>query len=84
MANAHTALNESGGRTHPSLLRLTLLALVLALAFDAVSTALAWNLVRALPGTVKRGPVRAVRPADIREPGWNTGPESPDSEPSTR
>jgi hypothetical protein len=84
MANARTVTDESGARTHPSLLRLTLLALVLALAFDAVSTALAWNLVRALPGTVKRGPVRAVRPADIREPGRRTGPDVPDSEPSAR
>ena len=66
MAHARTVLNEA--RSQPSLLRLTLLALVLALAFDALSTALAWDLVRALEGAVRRAPVHAVRPADVREP----------------
>lgn len=49
-------------------MRLTLLALVLALAFDALSTALAWDVVRALEGAVRRVPVHAVRPADVRDP----------------
>jgi len=68
MAHARTVLAHSNGSGEGSLLRLTLLALVLALAFDALSTALAWDLVRALEGTVHRTPVHAVRPADVREP----------------
>jgi hypothetical protein len=76
MANARTVMDEAGARTHPSLLRLALVALLLALAFDAVSTALAWSVVRALPGTAKRGPVRAVRPADVREPAQQSLPDA--------
>ena len=68
MAHARTVLGESGAGTAPSLLRLTVVALLAALAFDAVSTALAWNLVRALPGTAKHAPVHAVRTGDVREP----------------
>jgi len=66
MAHARTALEQPSGR-EGSLLRLTLVALVLALAFDALSTALAWDLVRALEGAVRRVPVHAVRPADVKE-----------------
>lgn len=68
MAHARTVLEDGNARNQPSLLRLTLLALLLALAFDALSTALAWDIVRALEGTVRRAPVHAVRPADVREP----------------
>ena len=67
MAHAQIVLAESSSRPNPSLLRLTLVALVLALGFDAVSTVLAWNVVRALPATVRRAPVHAVRPADTRD-----------------
>ncbi len=67
MAHARTVTQGSNGRGG-SLVRLTLVALVLALAFDALSTALAWDLVRALQGTVRRAPPHAVRPADVREP----------------
>jgi hypothetical protein len=67
MANAHSVMAQRGGRTPRSLLGLTVLALVLALGFDALSTALVWDVVRALPGTVKRAPVRAVRSSDVRE-----------------
>jgi hypothetical protein len=67
MAHARTIQADSGSRTSPSLLRLTLVALVLALAFDALSTALAWNVVRALPGTVRRAPVHTVRSADAKD-----------------
>lgn len=75
MAHAPTALSENS-RTSPSLLRLTLVALVAALAFDAVSTALAWNLVRALPGTTKHGPLHAVRQTDVRIPAAPDGETS--------
>jgi hypothetical protein len=68
MAHARTVLQDSSGRGEGSLVRLTLVALVLALAFDALSTALAWDVVRALEGTVRRAPVHAVRPADVRRP----------------
>ena len=68
MAHARTVLGDANSRSQPSLLRLTLLALLLALAFDALSTALAWDIVRALEGAVQRAPVHAVRPADVREP----------------
>jgi hypothetical protein len=67
MAHARIVLAEASSRPNPSLLRLTLLALVLALGFDALSTALAWNVVRALPATVRRAPVHAIRPADARD-----------------
>jgi hypothetical protein len=75
MAHARTALGEANPRSSPSLLRLTLVALVLALAFDALSTALAWNLVRALPGTAKHSPVRAVRQTDVRDPSRPLTPD---------
>jgi hypothetical protein len=84
MANAQTVVEESSARTQPSLLRLTLVALVAALAFDAVSTALAWNVVVALPASLRRAPVHAVRPADVREPGRHPGPDATDSESSAR
>lgn len=80
MAHARTIPADSTSRTNPSLLRLTLVALVLALAFDAVSTALAWNVVRALPGTVRRAPIHAVRPADVRDPASPAAPEAPSSD----
>lgn len=67
MANAHSALVDSSGKAPRTILRLTLLALVLALGFDALSTALVWDLVRDLPGTARRSAVHAVRPADVRE-----------------
>ena len=67
MAHAPTVCSEDS-RTGPSLVRLTLMALIAALAFDAVSTALAWNLVRDLPGTTKHDAVRAVRQTDVRVP----------------
>jgi hypothetical protein len=73
MAKAHSIVAESGGATPRSILRLMLVALVLALGFDALSTALVWDLVRVLPGTAKRAPVHAVRPADVREPGRPVG-----------
>jgi hypothetical protein len=82
MSNARTFPEDSGARTQPSLLRLTVVALVLALAFDAVSTALAWDVVRALPETVRRGPVRAVRPADVKEPGRHLAPDATDVAPA--
>ncbi|MGO9831239.1 MAG: hypothetical protein ACLPJH_13970 [Myxococcaceae bacterium] len=66
MAHARTVLDAPASRGQPSLLRLTAIALVLALAFDALSTALAWDVVRALESAVKRAPVHAVRPADVR------------------
>jgi hypothetical protein len=67
MAHARTAeAHSTGGQG--SLVRLALLALAVALAFDALSTALAWDTVRALEGAVRRAPVRAVRPADVRDP----------------
>jgi hypothetical protein len=83
MANARIVLDEAGARSHPSLVRLTLLALLLALAFDAVSTALAWSVVRALPGTSKRSPVHAVRPGDVREPGRQLGLDGQDTDSSS-
>ncbi len=67
MAHARTIQTDSASRANPSLLRLMLVALVLALAFDAVSTALAWDVVRALPGTVRRSPVHAVRSAEAKD-----------------
>jgi hypothetical protein len=67
MAHARIVLADSSSRPNPSLLRLALVGLVLALGFDAVSTALAWNVVRALPAAVRRAPVHAVRPADTRD-----------------
>lgn len=67
MAHARAVEEHSTGR-QGSLARLALFALVLALAFDALSTALAWDLVRALEGAVHRVPVHAVRPADVRHP----------------
>jgi hypothetical protein len=82
MANAPTFLEEPSARAQPSLLRLTVVALVLALAFDAVSTALAWDVVRALPATVRRGPGHPVRAVDVREPGRHPGPDATDAEPS--
>jgi hypothetical protein len=82
MANARTFAEDTGARAQPSLLRLTVVALVLALAFDAVSTALAWDVVRALPETVRRGPVRPVRPADVKEPGRHVVPDTTDAAPS--
>ena len=66
MAHARTVLEAPSSRSQPSLLRLMVIALVLALAFDALSTALAWDVVRALEGAVQRSPVHAVRPADVR------------------
>jgi hypothetical protein len=84
MANAHTLLDGPGTSPQPSLLRLTVVALVLALGFDAVSTALAWNVVRALPETSKRGAVHAVRAADLREPGRLSDAEGPASDASGR
>ena len=75
MAHARTALDETNARTSPSLLRLTMVALVLALAFDAVSTAIAWNLVRALPGTGKHSAVHAVRQTDVRDPSRPVAPD---------
>jgi hypothetical protein len=80
MAHARTVPADATPRTSPSLLRLTLVALVLALAFDALSTALAWNLVRALPGTVRRSTVHAVRPADVRDPSPPAGPDAPNGD----
>jgi hypothetical protein len=81
MAHARTIQADSASRASPSLLRLTLVALVLALAFDAVSTALAWNVVRALPGTVRRGPVHTVRSADAKDvrPVDSDAPDSNDA-----
>jgi hypothetical protein len=86
MANARTYPEESTARTQlaqPSLLRLTVVALVLALAFDAVSTALAWDVVRALPETVRRGPVHAVRATDVKEPGRHVAPDATDAAPES-
>jgi hypothetical protein len=80
MAHARTVSTDSTSRTNPSLLRLTLVALVLALAFDALSTALVWNVVRALPGTVRRAPVHPVRPADVRDPSSPAGPDEPNGD----
>jgi hypothetical protein len=80
MAHARTIPADSTSRANPSLLRLTLVALVLALAFDAVSTALAWNVIRALPGTVRRGPVHAVRPADGKDAPRPVASDAPDSD----
>jgi hypothetical protein len=80
MAHARTAPAETTSRGSPSLLRLTLVALVLALAFDAVSTAIAWNVIRALPGTVRRGPVHTVRPTEVRDPSPLPGPDAPEND----
>jgi hypothetical protein len=77
MANAHSAMVDSGGRAPGSLLRLALVALVVALGYDALSTALVWDLVRELPGTVRRSSVHAVRPADVREPSRRPTPAPP-------
>ncbi|MGO8969364.1 MAG: hypothetical protein ACLQDQ_07305 [Myxococcaceae bacterium] len=81
MAHARTVLEATSSRSQPSLLRLTVIALVLALAFDALSTALAWDVVRALEGAVQRSPVHAVRPADVRRadvpPPSGQAPSSP-------
>lgn len=67
MAHARIVLGEASAPKQPSLLRLVVVALVVAVAFDAVSTALAWDVVRALEGAVRRGPVHAVHPADVRD-----------------
>jgi hypothetical protein len=75
MAHAPTVGSEDS-RTGPSLLRLTLVALIAALAFDAVSTALAWNVVRDLSGTTKHGPIHAVRQTDVRVPASPDGDTS--------
>jgi hypothetical protein len=80
MANAHSVLVDSGERAPRSILRLTLVALVVALGFDALSTALVWDLVRGLPGTVQRSPAHAVRQADVRESSRNpAAPAAPDA-----
>jgi hypothetical protein len=79
MAHARTIQADSGSRTDPSLLRLTLVALVLALAFDAVSTALAWDVVRALPGTVRRSPIHAVHTANGKDASRPVDSDAPDS-----
>jgi len=68
MTQARTALDTKTAGRPPSLLRLTVVALLLALGFDALSTHLAWDIVRAVESTVQRGPVHAVRPADVRDP----------------
>ena len=65
----------------PSLLRLVVVGLLLALAFDALSTHLAWDVVRAVEGTVQRGPVHAVRPADVREPSRRADDPQPSAQP---
>ena len=77
MAHARTIQTDTASRANPSLLRLMLVALVLALVFDAVSTALAWNVVRALPGTVRRGPAHAVRSAEAKDLSGPADSEAP-------
>ena len=68
MAHVRTVLEaRAAGTRQPSLLRLTVVALLLALAFDALSTALAWDVVEALQGGAQRSAVHAVRPAELRE-----------------
>ncbi|HXX31744.1 MAG TPA: hypothetical protein VEJ89_13665 [Myxococcaceae bacterium] len=63
------------------MLRLALAALLLALCFDALSTALVWDLVRSLTGTARRSAIHAVRPVDVRESRHAQAPPSPDATP---
>ena len=72
-------MEANGAARQPSLVRLTVVALMLALAFDALSTALAWDVVRAVEGTVQRAPVRAVSPTVLRDAYRR--PESPQAVP---
>ena len=81
MTQARTALDTTKADRQPSLLRLTVVALLLALGFDALSTHLAWDVVRAVESTVQRGPVHAVRPADVRDPSRRGDGAQPSAEP---
>jgi hypothetical protein len=81
MADAHSVLTEHDGHGPRSLLlRLTLVALLLAFGFDALSTALVWDSVRALTGDGKRSAIHAVRAVDVREtrrPGSPSAADAP-------
>jgi len=81
MADAHSVLAEHDGHGPRSVLRLTLVVLLLAFGFDALSTALVWDSVRALTGAGKRTTIHAVRAVDVRETrreGAGPAPEQPE------
>ena len=81
MADARSVLAEHDGHGPRSLLRLTLVALVVAFCFDALSTALVWDSVRALTGAGKRPALHAVRAVDVRETRRPGTPAAPEAQP---
>ncbi|HMK73382.1 MAG TPA: hypothetical protein VK454_08575 [Myxococcaceae bacterium] len=77
MADAHSVQIEHDGHGPRTLLRLTLVALLLAFGFDALSTALVWDSVRALTVDGKRAAIHAVRAVDVRETRRTPAPDAP-------